>query len=89
VNDKDGDKRNKKTEEAGKRRVNMASVLKVKGMTCHHCAMSVTKALTRLEGIRDVQVDLDKGEVRFENPGAVASIRIETAIEEAGYQVIK
>ena len=67
----------------------MASVLKVKGMTCHHCAMSVTKALTRLEGIRDVQVDLEKGEVRFENPNAVAHGRIQKAVEEAGYQVIK
>ena len=67
----------------------MASVLKVKGMTCHHCAMSVTKALTRLEGIRDVQVDLEKGEVRFENPNAVAPGRIQKTVEEAGYQVIK
>ena len=65
----------------------MASILKVKGMTCHHCAMSVTKALTRLEGIRDVHVDLEKGEVRFENPSAVAPGRIQKAIEEAGYQV--
>ncbi len=67
----------------------MASILKVKGMTCHHCAMSVTKALTRLEGIRDVQVDLEKGEVRFDNPNAIVPGRIQKAIEEAGYQVIK
>lgn len=67
----------------------MASILKVKGMTCHHCAMSVTKVLTRLEGIQDVQVDLEKGEVRFENPNAVTPGRIQKAIEEAGYQVIK
>lgn len=67
----------------------MASILKVKGMTCHHCAMSVTKALTRLEGIHDVQVDLEKGEVRFENPDAIAPGRIQKAVEEAGYQVVR
>jgi copper chaperone len=41
----------------------MASILKVKGMSCQHCVMSVTKALGQLEGIKNVQVDLAKGEV--------------------------
>ncbi|MGD0918448.1 MAG: copper ion binding protein [Thermodesulfobacteriota bacterium] len=65
----------------------MASVLKVKGMSCQHCVMSVTKALNKLEGIQNVQVDLQKGEVRFDNAKAVELNRIEKAIEEAGYQV--
>ena len=43
----------------------MASVLKVKGMSCQHCVMSVTKALGKLEGIQNVKVDLPKGEVQF------------------------
>jgi copper ion binding protein len=66
----------------------MSSVLKVKGMSCQHCVMSVTKALGQLEGIKDVQVDLAKGEVRFDNTKEVASNRIEKAIEEAGYEVV-
>lgn len=65
----------------------MATVLRVKGMSCQHCVMSVTKALNQLEGIQNVQVDLQKGEVRFDNTKAVASDRIEKAIEEAGYEV--
>ncbi len=67
----------------------MLSVVKVKGMSCQHCVMSVTKALNRLEGIQGVQVDLQKGEVRFDNTGAVPSDRIEKAIQDAGYEVIK
>ena len=66
----------------------MGSVLKVKGMSCQHCVMSVTKALTQLEGIRNVQVDLAKGEVRFDNTKAIASERIEKAITDAGYEII-
>ena len=66
----------------------MVSVLKVKGMSCQHCVMSVTKALTQLEGIRNVQVDLAKGEVRFDNTKAIASERIEKAITDAGYEII-
>jgi copper ion binding protein len=66
----------------------MSSTIKVKGMSCQHCVMSVTKALGQLEGIKNVQVDLAKGEVRFDNTKEVASQRIAKAIEEAGYEVV-
>jgi copper chaperone len=66
----------------------MASILKVKGMSCQHCVMSVTKALGQLEGIKNVQVDLAKGEVRFDNSKEIASNRVEKAISDAGYEVI-
>ncbi len=55
----------------------MGSILKVKGMSCQHCVMSVTKALGQLEGIKNVQVDLAKGEVRFDNSKEIASNRID------------
>ncbi len=67
----------------------MMTTLKVKGMSCQHCVMSVTKALNQLEGIKNVQVDLAKGEVRFDNTKSVASNRIEKAIADAGYEVIQ
>ena len=67
----------------------MVSVLKVKGISCQHCVMSVTKALSQLEGIQNVQVDLAKGEVQFDNTKEVASNRIEKAVEDAGYEVIQ
>jgi copper chaperone len=67
----------------------MPSILRVKGMSCQHCVMSVTKVLNQLEGIKNVQVDLAKGEVQFDNTKAIASNQIEKAIEEAGYQVIQ
>ena len=66
----------------------MDSVLKVKGMSCQHCVMSVTKALNQLDGIKNVQIDLAKGEVRFDNTKSVASDRIRNAIIDAGYEVV-
>ena len=72
----------------GKEERPMSSTIKVKGMSCQHCVMSVTKALNQLEGIKNVQVDLAKGEVRFDNTKEVASNRIEKAIADAGYQVV-
>ena len=35
------------------------------GMSCQHCVMAVTKALGVIEGIKDVRVDLQKGEATF------------------------
>ncbi|MGZ3569918.1 MAG: copper ion binding protein [Thermodesulfobacteriota bacterium] len=66
----------------------MATTLKVKGMSCQHCVMSVTKALGQLEGIKNVQVDLAKGEVRFDNTREMALDQIEKTIEDAGYEVV-
>jgi copper chaperone len=66
----------------------MVSILKVKGMSCQHCVMSVTKALSHLEGIKNVQVDLAKGEVWFDNTKSITSDQIQKVIEEAGYQVV-
>lgn len=67
----------------------MAATLKVKGMSCQHCVLSVTKALGQLDGVKNVQVDLAKGEVRFDNTKELASSRIAKAIEEAGYKVVQ
>jgi copper chaperone len=66
----------------------MANVLKVKGMSCQHCVMSITKALNQVEGVENPKVDLAKGEVRFDNTKEVPSNRIVKAIEEAGFEVI-
>jgi len=75
--------------ELGKEDEIMATVLKVKGMSCQHCVMSVTKALGKLEGVQNVQVDLEKGEVRFDNVKGVAAEQIAKAIVDAGYEVVQ
>ena len=66
----------------------MQTTLRVKGMTCQHCIMSVKKALAKLEGIQHVDVDLQQAEVRFDNTKGVASDLMKKAIEEAGYEVV-
>jgi len=74
--------------QTGKEENKMPLTIQVKGMSCQHCVMSVTKALGQLEGIKNVQVDLARGEVRFDNPKEIPSNRIEKAISDAGYEVI-
>ncbi len=65
----------------------MASTLKVKGMTCQHCVMSVRKALGKLDGVKNVDVDLQKGEVRFDDTKGTTPDVLKRAIEEAGFEV--
>jgi copper chaperone len=67
--------------------MSMASVFKVKGMSCNHCAQSVTRALSSLEGVRSVEVDLREGEVRFDNEAHLPFEKVKEAIERAGYEV--
>jgi len=61
--------------------------IKIHGMTCQHCVMSVTKALASLPGLKNIHVDLNKGEATYENIGHVSQEVIKQAVEEAGYNV--
>jgi copper chaperone len=63
------------------------TTVKIKGMSCRHCVMAVTKALSGIDGIRDVKVDLEKGEASFteDKPADLALIR--ERIIKAGFDV--
>lgn len=63
-------------------------VIKIKGMSCQHCVASVTKALKEIEGIRNVQVDLEKGEASFQESPPVDPEAIKKAIAAIGFEVI-
>jgi copper chaperone len=66
------------------------TTLRVSGMTCGHCVSAVTEELTALDGVTDVDVDLNaEGDSRVTvtssqplDPAAVA-----TAVADAGYTV--
>ena len=62
--------------------------IKIQGMSCQHCVMSVTKALGNLPGVKGVKVDLAKGETTFDNPQNIPFEEIRQVVEAAGYQVI-
>ena len=61
--------------------------IKIQGMTCQHCVMSVTKALGMIPGLKGIKVDLAKGEATFEKTQKVSPESIRKAVEEAGYKV--
>ena len=64
------------------------ATIKVKGMSCQHCVASVTKALSVIEGITDVQVNLEKGEATFNENSPVSEQTIKDAISKIGFEVV-
>ena len=57
-------------------------------MSCQHCVASVTKALSGIEGITDVQVNLKKGEATFNEQSPVSEQTIKDAITKIGFEVV-
>lgn len=61
--------------------------IKIKGMSCQHCVMAVTKALSAIEGIKGVKVDLQNGSASYAETKPVDAKVIAEAVKKAGYEV--
>jgi len=57
---------------------------KVEGMTCGHCAQTVTKAVESVPSVTRAVVDLKAGEVTVE--GAADANAVRQALADAGYE---
>jgi len=61
----------------------MSTELKVEGMSCGHCKISVEKALKSVPGVENVEVFLDQGRAIVQ--GNAALDRLIEAVQEEGY----
>lgn len=59
----------------------------VTGMTCGHCAASVTEEITEIPGVTDVAVVVETGAVTITSEQALDPAAVQAAVEEAGYQL--
>jgi copper chaperone len=57
----------------------------VPGMHCAHCKEAVERELSAVEGVSDVEADLDSKLVRVRGSG-LSDAALRDAIEEAGYE---
>ena len=62
--------------------------IKIKGMSCQHCVMAVTKALGAVDGIENVSVDLASGTAAFDEVKPVDASVVAAAVKKAGYEVV-
>lgn len=61
--------------------------LKIDGMDCASCALSITKSLQR-QGLQHVKVNYASGDVSFENATNIQYLLIEKNIQDLGYRVV-
>ncbi|WP_061296041.1 heavy-metal-associated domain-containing protein [Herbidospora cretacea] len=60
----------------------------VTGMTCGHCASSVSEEVRAIAGVSDVKVDVPAGRVTVTSESPVDEAAVKAAVEEAGYTLV-
>jgi copper chaperone CopZ len=63
------------------------NVYRVAGMTCDHCAASVTEELSGLDHVTDVAVNLTTGSVTVTSADELSLPRVEAAVSMAGHRL--
>lgn len=63
-------------------------VLKIKGMDCDGCAQTIGRALKRIDGVRDVQIDWQagEGEVSFDATQTSEEAILDSPVFTSGYE---
>lgn len=62
--------------------------IKISGMRCQHCTASVAKALSEINGLTDITVDLEKNEASYAEDTPVRLETIVEAITKIGFEVV-
>lgn len=64
------------------------AVLNAPAISCNHCKMAVERAVSGLDGVKQVAVDVDEKAVTVDfDDSAVTLDAIEAAMAEEGYEV--
>jgi copper chaperone len=66
----------------------MKKRISIEGMSCNHCVNHVKEALSELNGVSSVEVNLASKYADIEANADVKDEDIKFAIEDAGYEVI-
>lgn len=61
-------------------------IVHVEGMHCAHCAANVEKALSAIEGVKSVKVDLEKKAAFVKAKPAIEIEAAKKAIESIGFK---
>ena len=59
----------------------------VTGMTCEHCVRAATEEVSALDGVTEVDVDLDTGRLTVDSQGPLDRDALADAVDEAGYEL--
>ncbi|SFT73001.1 Cu+-exporting ATPase [Selenomonas sp. GACV-9] len=66
----------------------METTLKIEGMMCQHCQKHVNDALSKMDGVTSVTVDLEGGKAEVTASREISREEFKTVIETAGYELV-
>nr|WP_308741807.1 heavy metal-associated domain-containing protein [uncultured Anaerocolumna sp.] len=66
----------------------MKKKIAIEGMSCQHCVNHVKEALSELNGVTSVEVNLEGKSAVLEASGEVKYEDIKFAVDDAGYEVV-
>jgi len=62
--------------------------LTIEGMTCHHCEMTVEKAVKQLKNVLSAKADYQNKTLEIVYTGELKIEDVKQKVEEAGYKVL-
>ena len=65
----------------------MVKTIRIEGMQCNHCKMTVEKALNSMEEVTRVEVSLENKKAVIELNKEIENDKIKNVILEAGFEV--
>ena len=67
----------------------MEQVLKIEGMMCGHCQKHVEEALSAMDGVMSVTVDLEGKKATVTTNKEISTDQFAKVIADAGYELVK
>ncbi len=64
-----------------------SEILKIAGMSCHHCVGAVRKELAKLPGVSIESVEIGSASIKYDET-AITRDDIDRAISRAGYTLL-
>ena len=65
-----------------------SQTITVSGMTCGHCVSAVKAEVGKIDGVTEVDVELESGQVTIASEHEVGLEALRAAVDEAGYEVV-
>ena len=67
----------------------MKTELKINGMMCQNCVKHVHKALSKMDGVTDVEVSLEKNNAVVTSDKEISMDDFASVIDDAGYELVR
>jgi copper chaperone CopZ len=65
------------------------ALVRIEGMHCHKCELAITKALSAIPGVFEVEVDFNSGQASILFDRSVVTVpQLMAGVNEAGYHAV-